>query len=82
MTQVCYTLNFPRPIGVEPTVYLKRPNITPTIVKNPEWSGIDPYSDPEIIEHATVMGALKYIIDFNWNCQYLKELKIKDNNNE
>ncbi len=75
----CWTLTYPRPIGVAPTVYLVKPNIEPIPCEIKAF--INPYSVPTVVEHATILGALKAIIDFNWDCQYLKEIEIKGEGN-
>lgn len=56
-------------MGLEPTVYLYKPEITP--------DDEDPYGNPEITEHVTIMGAIKQIVDYNWRCEYLIQIKIK-----
>jgi hypothetical protein len=73
-----YTLTFPRPIGVEPTVYTTKPIIESVLVEvEPGYFLEDPYSNPEIDEFESVKDALDRIIEFNGTDEYLKEIKIK-----
>ncbi len=72
-----YLLNFPRPIGVEPTVYLTEPIITPIVVEVEEGYFLtDPYSDPTVLEFNSMKDTLNAIIEFNGTDDYLKNLKI------
>jgi hypothetical protein len=72
-----YLLNFPRPIGIEPTVYTTKPEITPEIVEvYPGHFEADPYTDPNILEFYSVKQAIEYIIEFNGTDDYLKKLRI------
>lgn len=57
---VCWLLNYPRPIGLEPTIYLTKPN--------PEEGYEDdesPFEAPTIIECYSYTDALSRILHFN-----------------
>jgi|WetSurMetagenome_2_1015567.scaffolds.fasta_scaffold92225_5 hypothetical protein len=75
-----YLLNFPRPTGIEPTVYLYKPNIKPEVVEvEPGYFLEDPYSNPDVLEFNSIKEAVLYIVDWNGDTEYLKHLKIKEN---
>jgi len=66
---VCYLLNFGRPIGLEPTIYLSKPNL-PDLQPEEQspWDG-------DIIECYSFQDALSQILHFNIT-QALSEFKI------
>lgn len=73
-----YLLNFPRPIGLEPTIYQIKPEIIPESVEiEPGCFDIDPYSNPDIIECRTIMEALITILKYNHTESYRNEIKFK-----
>lgn len=63
---VCYLLNFGRPIGLEPTIYLTKPYL-PDEEPNP-WS-------PDLIECYSFQDALNRILHFNIKLA-LEEFKV------
>ena len=74
-----YLLNFPRPIGVEPCVYIHRPEIVPVVVEvEPGHVEVDPYTDPEILEFDSIKEAIQHIVDFNGSDEYLVNIKVSD----
>lgn len=64
---VCYLLNYPRPIGLEPTIYLTKPYTEP--LDEDGWA-------PELIECYTFSDALSRIMHFNIELA-LKEFKVQ-----
>ena len=78
-----YLLRFPRPIGIEPTVYFEKPifRTEDAVVLVEEEDGTcytaeDPYLLPEVLECKSIKDALLKIIDFNHSDDYLKEIMI------
>jgi hypothetical protein len=76
---VCYLLNFPRPVGLEPTIYLTKPNIEELQVQGYEDDGL-PVSGcfwgPDIEEYYEFSHALNRIMHFNIKLA-LQEFSVK-----
>ena len=73
-----YLLSFPRPIGLEPTIYLTKPKIgEPEVIEvEPDYFMSDPF-EPEILEFDNVFEAKAAIVRFNGTEEYLSQLKVK-----
>lgn len=56
---VCYLLNFGRPVGLEPTIYLSRP----TLLEISEEE--NPWYEGEVIECYSYKDALSRILHYN-----------------
>lgn len=67
MKPVCYLLNHPRPIGLEPTIYLSKPEL---------GDGCDNPWHPDIIECRSYQEALSRLMHFNITLT-LREFEIK-----
>jgi len=81
MNKTYYLLNFPRPIGIEPTIYLKNPIIEPIICEVELGYFLeDPYSNPEILEFNSIFDTLTCILSFNSTDDYLKNIKVENKN--
>ena len=79
----CWTLTYPRPIGIKPTIYLIKPIVEPTVVEDyitedgvHEQGGVDPYTDPHITEHQSILDAFLSFVEFNNTDDYLRDIKI------
>jgi len=71
-----YLLNFPRPVGVEPTIYVHKPVFQPEAVEVEEGHFLtDPYTDPEVLEFNSVKEAIEHIVSFNGTDEYLANIK-------
>ena len=66
---VCYLLNFPRPVGLEPTIYLSKPKLDPNGQDENPWH-------PDVEECYSFTEALSRILHFNLSLA-LKEFSIK-----
>lgn len=74
----CYLLNFPRPVGVEPKIYLKRPKIEPRdFISDDGEMFTDPFSIPEVLEFKNIEAAMKYLINFNSSDEYLAVISVQ-----
>lgn len=74
-----YLLNFPRPTGLEPTIYRNKPIIKPETVEiEPGYFLEDPYTNPDIESYNSIYEAIKAITEYNNNDDYLSLLKIEE----
>ena len=55
---VCFLLNYPRPLGLEPTIYLSQPALPPIETYEDPWY-------PEIVPCHSFQDALSRILHFN-----------------
>lgn len=62
---VCYLLNYPRPIGLEPTIYLSCPKIDYTPVEVEPGYFMEDCQLPEIVPCYSFSDALSRIMHFN-----------------
>lgn len=73
----CYLKCYPRPVGLEPTIYLYKPEVCKEVVEvEPGYLLEDPFSNPEVSEYRSIEDALIEILKFNPNDDYLSNLKI------
>lgn len=63
-----WLLTYPRPLGIEPTIYTKEPDISDGTE--------DPFA-PSILYFDNIQAAVICILNFNPTDEYLKNLKIK-----